>query len=184
MRRLGIHSFVWTGGQTQDGLEMALEKSAEHGYRMIEFAYLRPEKFDLDRLSRKAQELDIEIVVTMGLPAEADVSSEDPARCGQGQGYPVGRSEGRSRYRGHPSRRHPLFDAREVQSPADQAGLDEQRGGHRRDGRRGEGMQCPDRPRDRQPVRVRTCSTPRRRGSSSSRIPAVTTCTFTWTRSI
>ena len=28
MRRLGIHSFVWTGGQTQEGLEMALEKSA------------------------------------------------------------------------------------------------------------------------------------------------------------
>ena len=85
MRRLGIHSFVWTGGQTQEGLEMALEKSAEHGYRMIEFAYLRPEKFDLDRLSRKAQELDIEIVVTMGLPAEADVSSEDPAVVAKGK---------------------------------------------------------------------------------------------------
>lgn len=77
MRRLGIHSFVWTGGQTQQSLEMALHKSAEHGYRMIEFAYLRPEKFDLDRLSKTARDLDIEIVVTMGLPAAADVSNED-----------------------------------------------------------------------------------------------------------
>ncbi|MCE6950683.1 sugar phosphate isomerase/epimerase [Cereibacter sphaeroides] len=77
MRRLGIHSFVWTGGQTQKGLEMALDKSAEHGYRMIEFAYLRPERFDLDRLARKAQAHDIQIVVTMGLPPQADVSSED-----------------------------------------------------------------------------------------------------------
>ncbi|MCE6959090.1 sugar phosphate isomerase/epimerase [Cereibacter sphaeroides] len=77
MRRLGIHSFVWTGGQTQEGLEMALDKSAEHGYRMIEFAYLRPERFDLDRLARKAQAHDIQIVVTMGLPPQADVSSED-----------------------------------------------------------------------------------------------------------
>lgn len=85
MRRLGIHSFVWTGGQTQDGLEMALQKSAEHGYRMIEFAYLRPAKFNLDRLSKKAQELDIEIVVTMGLPAEADVSSEDAAAVARGK---------------------------------------------------------------------------------------------------
>lgn len=84
MRRLGIHSFVWTGGQTQDGLEMALDKSAEHGYRMIEFAYLRPELFDLDRLAQKAQELDIEIVVTMGLPAEADVSSEDKDAVAKG----------------------------------------------------------------------------------------------------
>ena len=85
MRRLGIHSFVWTNGQTQKGLEMALDKSAEHGYKMIEFAYLRPEKFDLDRLSKKAKEHDIEIVVTMGLPADADVSSEDKAVVAKGQ---------------------------------------------------------------------------------------------------
>ncbi|SON54225.1 D-tagatose 3-epimerase [Hartmannibacter diazotrophicus] len=84
MRRLGIHSFVWTNGETQEGLEMALESSARHGYRMIEFAYLRPEKFDLDRLARKAQDLDIEIVVTMGLPAHADVSSEDAAVVARG----------------------------------------------------------------------------------------------------
>ncbi len=79
MRRLGIHSFVWTNGLSQDGLEKALEKTAEHGYRTIEFAYLRPEKFDLDRLARKAQALDVEIGVTMGLPLSADVSSEDGA---------------------------------------------------------------------------------------------------------
>ena len=84
MRRLGIHSFVWTGGQTQDGLEMALDKSAEHGYRMIEFAYLRPERFDLDRLAKKAKALDFDIVVTMGLPADADVSSEDKAVVNKG----------------------------------------------------------------------------------------------------
>lgn len=85
MRRLGIHSFVWTGGQTQEGLERALDKSAEHGYRMIEFAYLRPEKFDLDRLARKAKELDVEIVVTMGLTADTDVSSEDAATVARGK---------------------------------------------------------------------------------------------------
>ena len=79
MRRLGIHSFVWTGGQTQDGLEMALRKSAEHGYRTIEFAYLRPEKFDLDRLAKLSQALDVEIGVTMGLPLDKDVSSDEPA---------------------------------------------------------------------------------------------------------
>lgn len=85
MRRLGIHSFVWTAGQTQEGLEQALDKSAEHGYRMIEFAYLRPEKFDIDRLAKKAQALDIEIVVTMGLSADADISSEDKAIVARGR---------------------------------------------------------------------------------------------------
>ncbi|MEM1129219.1 MAG: sugar phosphate isomerase/epimerase family protein [Pseudomonadota bacterium] len=77
MPRVGIHSFVWTSGQRQESLEMALEKSAAHGYELIEFAYLKPDQFDLDRLARKAQEFGLEIVVTMGLPAHADVSSKD-----------------------------------------------------------------------------------------------------------
>ncbi len=79
MQRLGIHSFVWTGGQTQRGLEEAMEKSAAAGFRLIEFAYLRPEHFDLDALARRARALDLEVTVTMGLPASADVSSEDGA---------------------------------------------------------------------------------------------------------
>ena len=77
MRRLGIHSFVWTGGGTQAMLEEAMENSAACGYRLIEFAYLRPEKFDLDRLAKRARSLDLEIAVTMGLPSSADVSSEE-----------------------------------------------------------------------------------------------------------
>src|SRR5262245_13974036 len=77
MRRLGIHSFVWTGGSTQAMLEEAMESSASCGYRLIEFAYLRPEKFDLDQLAKRASALDLEIAVTMGLPPGADVSSED-----------------------------------------------------------------------------------------------------------
>jgi D-psicose/D-tagatose/L-ribulose 3-epimerase len=85
MRRLGIHSFVWTGGQSQDGLEMALRKTAEHGYRTIEFAYLRPEKFDLNRLGKLAQSLDVEIGVTMGLPLDKDISSEDPIAVAAGE---------------------------------------------------------------------------------------------------
>lgn len=78
MKRLGIHSFVWTDGQTQEGLEMALEKSVEHGYKCIEFAYLRPELFDIDRLAKRSQDLGVQISVTMGLPVNKDVSSEDP----------------------------------------------------------------------------------------------------------
>lgn len=85
MGRLGIHSFVWTGGQTQQGLEHALEKSAEHGYRTIEFAYLRPELFDLDQLAKKAQALDVQIGVTMGLPRDKDVSSTDAASVQAGK---------------------------------------------------------------------------------------------------
>lgn len=85
MRRLGIHSFVWTGGQSQDGLEMALRKTAEHGYRTIEFAYLRPEIFNLDKLAKLAQSLDVEIGVTMGLSLDKDVSSENAEEVAGGK---------------------------------------------------------------------------------------------------
>ena len=85
MNRLGIHSFVWTGGATQEGLERAMEDSAACGLRLIELAYLRPEKFDLDRLARRAQALALDIAVTMGLPVAADVSSEDPALVKAGE---------------------------------------------------------------------------------------------------
>jgi len=78
MGRLGIHSFVWTGGATQAMLEDAMEKSAACGYRLIEFAYLRPEKFNLDQLAKRASALDLEIAVTMGLPLDADVSNDEP----------------------------------------------------------------------------------------------------------
>jgi D-psicose/D-tagatose/L-ribulose 3-epimerase len=77
--KLGIHSFVWTDGGTERGIEGAMENSAACGYQLIELAYLRPEKFNLDRLAKKAKSLDLDIAVTMGLMPTADVSSEDPA---------------------------------------------------------------------------------------------------------
>ena len=80
MRRFGIHSFVWTNGATQAGLEEAMESAAASGYDLIEFSYLRPEAFDLDALARRAAGLKLGVAVTMGLPAAADVSSED-AEC-------------------------------------------------------------------------------------------------------
>jgi D-psicose/D-tagatose/L-ribulose 3-epimerase len=85
MGRLGIHSFVWTGGQTQAMLEEAMEKSASCGYELIEFAYLRPEKFDLDKLAKRAKSLSLDIAVTMGLPFSHDVSSEDPETVKAGE---------------------------------------------------------------------------------------------------
>jgi D-psicose/D-tagatose/L-ribulose 3-epimerase len=86
MGRLGIHSFVWTGGQTQVMLEDAMETSASCGYQLIEFAYLRPEKFNLDQLAKRAQSLGLDIAVTMGLPLSHDVSSEDPEVVKAGEG--------------------------------------------------------------------------------------------------
>ena len=85
MARLGIHSFVWTDGTTEQALLEAMSQSAECGYRLIELAYLKPEKFNLDRLGQHAKSLDLDIAVTMGLPLAADVSSEDADAVGKGE---------------------------------------------------------------------------------------------------
>ncbi|RJS92513.1 sugar phosphate isomerase/epimerase [Salinisphaera sp. Q1T1-3] len=85
MRRLGIHSFVWTAGQSQDGLEMALERSAEHGYALVELANLRAADFDLDRLGNKASDLGLGVTMTMGLAPDADVSSGDETVAAHGR---------------------------------------------------------------------------------------------------
>ena len=94
MGRLGIHSFVWTGGATQAMLEDAMEKSAACGYRLIEFAYLRPEKFNLDSLAKRAKALDLDIAVTMGLAPASDVSSEDREAVKAGKVHWILDSEG------------------------------------------------------------------------------------------
>lgn len=85
MARLGIHSFVWTDGATEQSLISAMEQSAACGYQLIELAYLKPEKFDLDRLAQRARSLGLDIAVTMGLPLEADVSSEDKDAVARGE---------------------------------------------------------------------------------------------------
>lgn len=87
MRRLGIHSFVWTGGQTQAGPEMALETSAEHGHPCIKFANLCPKQFNRDPLARKAEGHNVQIGVTIGLPVSKDLPSDDPEGVNAGNGH-------------------------------------------------------------------------------------------------
>jgi D-psicose/D-tagatose/L-ribulose 3-epimerase len=85
MLKLGIHAFVWTGGSAKEDLEAAMEKSHRLGYQLIEFPRLDPQKFDVAWLARRLRELDLKVVVTMGLPEDADISSEDSASVARGE---------------------------------------------------------------------------------------------------
>ena len=85
MDKLGIHSFVWTGGTTQQDLEGAMEKSHRLGYKLIEFPRLDPRKFDVSWLARRLKDYDLAVTVTMGLPLEGDISSEDTAVVRRGE---------------------------------------------------------------------------------------------------
>ncbi|MDT3379834.1 sugar phosphate isomerase/epimerase [Labrys portucalensis] len=85
MDKLGIHSFVWTGGTTQQDLEGAMEKSHRLGYKLIEFPRLDPRKFDVSWLAQRLKDYDLAVTVTMGLPLEGDISSEDAAVVRRGE---------------------------------------------------------------------------------------------------
>ena len=85
MEKLGIHSFVWTGGTTQQELEGAMEKSHRLGYKLIEFPRLDPKKFDVSWLAKRLKDYELRVAVTMGLPLDGDISSEDSAVVKRGE---------------------------------------------------------------------------------------------------
>lgn len=85
MKKLGIHAFVWTGGSRPEDLEGAIEKSSRLGYHLIEFPRLDPKQFDIDWLARRLREFNLQVAVTMGLPADSDISGEDNAAVARGE---------------------------------------------------------------------------------------------------
>jgi len=85
MEKLGIHAFVWTGSSLEKDLEYAAQRAKDVGYRLIEFPRLDPKKFNVSSFARRLKELEMKVVVTMGLARDADVSSEDPAIVARGE---------------------------------------------------------------------------------------------------
>ena len=85
MKRLGIHAFVWTGSSLEADLEAATIKAKDAGYSLIEFPRLDPTKFGVDSFARRLRDLEMGVVVTMGLPWDADISSEDDATVKRGE---------------------------------------------------------------------------------------------------
>ncbi len=78
MSKLGIHSFVWSATSSPEALEVTLTKSKELGYDLIELSYLDPTVVDIPRLARRLEEMELDVAISMGLPAEGDISSDDP----------------------------------------------------------------------------------------------------------
>jgi D-psicose/D-tagatose/L-ribulose 3-epimerase len=85
MEKLGIHAFVWTGSSLEKDLEFAARKAKETGYNLVEFPRLDPKKFSVASFARKLKEMEMRVAVTMGLPLDADISSEDPAVVKRGE---------------------------------------------------------------------------------------------------
>lgn len=85
MSKLGVHSFVWSAGSSRSELESALNNTHELDYNLIEFSYLDPKQVDIGWLSKRLEELNLDVVVSIGLPPEGDISSAEPSVALRGQ---------------------------------------------------------------------------------------------------
>ncbi|MGX9573316.1 sugar phosphate isomerase/epimerase family protein [Mesorhizobium sp. f-mel] len=84
MSRIGIHSFVWSASSAQGDLERTLANTKEAGFDLIEFSYLDPANVDVGGLARRIADLDLGVAISIGLPADGDISSADKAIAAHG----------------------------------------------------------------------------------------------------
>ncbi|MER9744180.1 sugar phosphate isomerase/epimerase [Mesorhizobium sp. M0187] len=84
MSRIGIHSFVWSASSAQGDLERTLANTKEAGFDLIEFSYLDPANVDVGGLARRIADLKLGVAISIGLPADRDISSADKAVAARG----------------------------------------------------------------------------------------------------
>lgn len=84
MSKIGVHSFVWSAGSSRGELEKALENTQKLGYKLIEFSYLDPAQVDVSWLAGRIRELGLDVAVSMGLPPEGDISSDEASVVAHG----------------------------------------------------------------------------------------------------
>ncbi|ESY39292.1 MULTISPECIES: sugar phosphate isomerase/epimerase [unclassified Mesorhizobium] len=84
MSRIGIHSFVWSASSAQGDLERTLANTKEAGFDLIEFSYLDPANVDVGGLARRIADLKLGVAISIGLPADGDISSADKAVAARG----------------------------------------------------------------------------------------------------
>ncbi len=85
MTKIGVHSFVWSAGSSREALDAVLTRSHELGFDLVEFSYIDPKQVEVSWLAGRLRELNLGVAISMGLPPEGDVSSEDPAVVTNGE---------------------------------------------------------------------------------------------------
>src|SRR6478752_6559583 len=85
MSKIGVHSIVWSAGSSKDEIERTLARSQELGFKLVEFSYLDPQQVDVKWLASRIRELGLDVAVSMGLPADGDISSDDPSIVANGE---------------------------------------------------------------------------------------------------
>ena len=76
---IGCHALVFTGEFDTAGIEQSAKRAARAGFDLIEYPLMDPFSFDAAAARRAVEGEGLGVTASLGLPVDADVSSEDPA---------------------------------------------------------------------------------------------------------
>lgn len=85
MNPLGIHALVFVSGWSQAEAARAIGLAAEGGFQYLEIPLLDPKSIDVRQTARALEAANIRAVTSLGLSAETDISSGEPAAVGRGE---------------------------------------------------------------------------------------------------
>ena len=82
---IGCHGLVWTGNFDAEGIRLAVQKTKEAGFDLIEFPLMDPFSFDVAVAKDALEEYGLDVSASLGLPEATDVTSSDPAIVAAGE---------------------------------------------------------------------------------------------------
>jgi len=85
MNRIGIHALVWVGSWGPAECELAVARTREAGFDLIEFPVFDPLALDVPAITRSLAAHDIGVTCSLGLSKDTDISSADPDVAARGE---------------------------------------------------------------------------------------------------
>ena len=81
---IGCLALVFTGEFDTRGIASSVQRARAAGFDLIEFPLMEPDTFDSETARRSAEEEGLHTTASLGLPLEADISSDDPSIAAAG----------------------------------------------------------------------------------------------------
>jgi D-psicose/D-tagatose/L-ribulose 3-epimerase len=84
---IGCHGSVWTGTFDVDGMRLAVSKTREAGFDLIEIPLMDPEGLDVEATRKVLEEHGLAATASLGLRDDIDISSDDPEIVANGEAH-------------------------------------------------------------------------------------------------
>src|SRR4051794_20167905 len=75
---IGVHGLVFTGEFDPEGIRRTVGQARAAGFDLVEFPLMEPVSFDAAAARAALEAEGMSVTASLGLPQEADISSDDP----------------------------------------------------------------------------------------------------------